>query len=60
MLGLGPIFTIQLEVENLGEEALFGVGVLVSHGKDAIRVIGGDRRICMLAPYTPTAVELQV
>lgn len=32
----------------------------MSHAKDAVRMIGGDRRICMLAPYTPTPVELQV
>lgn len=44
----------------MGEEALFGVGVLVGYEREKVKVMGSDRRISMLAPFTPTPLELQV
>jgi hypothetical protein len=34
--------------------------VLLSHDREKVRLMGSDRRISMLAPFTPTTVEVQV
>lgn len=60
VLGLGPVFNLQIEIENISEEVVFGVGVLLNYEREAVRVVSSEHRIAMLAPFTPSLCELQV
>lgn len=60
VLGLGPVFNLQVEVENVSKEVIFGVGVMVNYEREKVRVVSSEHRISMIAPFTPTPIEIQV
>jgi hypothetical protein len=60
VLGLGPCFNVQLEIENLSGELLFNVGVMINADREKVELLRWENSISMLPPFTPTALEIQV
>jgi hypothetical protein len=60
ILGLGPIFNLQIEIENLSEEVIFGVGLMLNYDREKLRVLRSENRISMIAPFTPSISEVQI
>lgn len=60
ILGLGPIFNVQLELENLADDCLYNVGLMVNYDNEKLELLRWENTVAMLAPFTPTTVELQI
>lgn len=60
ILGLGPVFNIQIEIENTSEEVLFNIGLMFNFDKQKIELLKSENRISMIAPSTLFFLEIQI
>lgn len=60
MVGLGPVFVLKLELENLTDEVLYGVKFGFSYDSSALQVGAGQTELGMMISNFSYPVQVEL